>query len=274
MYAMDTSEISMPAKFMTTQNEGNRLKLFPSNTYFTKFCVESAEVHNRSGVSATCGFGGVLPLALWGAGQWDESDYVAGTVMDEDTTDAQDDGTNDFVLDVVGTNNDGFVIYSDVPFNIVSVIVGQASSAATVWAAYYSKPSTSTGFSSNYGTFSNMLVAPSFGTTGEKLIWFTPPSDWVKTSSTTAVVNRHGLGIPADKYVLVVKSTTAPNSTAGLASKIVVGRMVYSTEAIPDNGVLSIVAPFELPSYLESMAAAISDVTAVNSRATATYRLG
>lgn len=275
-FTYDLIERSLPAKFMTTQSTGNILVPFPTNTRNANFCIQNIDINNRSSAVATVGFGGVLPIALWTAGRWDDSEYAAGTVGIDDTADAQSSTANDFAMDTVSVNNDGFYIASSVPFNVASIHVGQASAASTAWALYYSKPTAGTGFSSNYGTISNALVAPSFGSTGERLLWFNHPSDWIKTSSTTAIINRHGLGIPADNYVVLVKSTTAPNSTAGLASLIVVGQMFYGSENIADNNSFTrSFAPGEAQmfGYLESVAVAISDVTNLGSRATVQYRL-
>jgi len=276
MYLKTPAEIALAAKFMTTQDDGNILAERPSNSFLTQFVLGSASIQNRSGSAAIVGIGGRLPIGMWEAGQWDDSDYAAGTVFTDDTTDAQDAGTGDFVMDVVGTNNDGFAIASAVPFNIVSVIVSQASSASTAWSASYSKATEGTGFSSNYTTLSNMLVAPSFGSTGEQLLWFNCPQDWVKTSSTTTVANRHGAGIPDDKYVLVIKSTTAPNSTAGLATLLVLGRMYYPTEAVADNATFLRTedeGEFPILPQCDALCAAISDISTLGSRATATYRV-
>ena len=274
-YAKDVREISLDAKFLTTQTVGNILAERPSNSLGTQFVIGSVSIQNRTSATAVVGVGGRLPISMWEAGQWDESDYAAGTVATDDTTDAQDAGVGDFVIDVVGTNSDGFYIASSVPFNIVSLVLSQASSANAVYAAYYSKTTTATGFGNNYTTFTNTLVAPSFGT-GEQLLWWNIPTDWVPTDSGTVIVNRHGLGIPVDKYVIVVKSTTAPDSTAGLASLIMLGRMYYSTAVVAtDKTFLRTEDEGEFPilPQCDALCVAISNIAALQSRATVTFRM-
>lgn len=274
-YTYDHAEIALPAKFMTSQalGIGNILAALPANILSRQFAIRQADIQNRSGGVAAIGIGGVLPQSLWMAGQWDESEYAAGAPYTDDTTDAQDDGAGDFVLDVVGTNNDGFVLACDQPFNIASFILSQASASGTAWKVYYSKASTGTGFAANYTEITNLL-AVGFGTTGEMLLWFNKPQPWVPVQSATAIVNRHGAGMPTGKYIIIVKSTTAPATTAGLASTITLGHMIHSREAVADNGVFTLdVGEVVLPPYLESLACAISSVSALQSRASVLYRL-
>lgn len=276
-HTYELKEIALPAKFMLSQSNGNLLASLPVTGNFSKFILDHAEINNRSGNAAISGIAGVLPISVWGAGKWDDSEYAAGTVFVDDTAHAQDETANNFELDTVGVNNDGIALYSSVPFSVASIVVGTASANSTAWAMYYSKSSSGTGFSSNYTQITNPLVAPSFGSTGEKLVLFNKPHDWVKTTSATAIVNRHGLGIPADKYVIVIKATTAPDTTQGKADIAVLGDAYYCKEGLADNGVHLIGGmhgEIILPSYFEGLSVIVSDVSALQSRATGNYRLG
>ncbi len=271
-HTYDSTEKSWPSKFLVSQSDSLVLQARPSPSYGSRFAIGEFSVHNRSGGSAVLGIGGRLPVSLWTFGSWTEANYAAGTVYADDTTDAQDADSGDVNLDTVATNNDGFVIGCDVPFSIASLQITQASANGTVWAMYYSKESTGTGFSSNFTQITNPYVAPSFGTTGEQLIWFEPPTDWVKATSATAIVNRHGLTVPS-QYLLVVKSTTAPDATRGQMSLAVLGRMRMTMEGVADNTVLNNIGGVELylPPQCDALCAAISTANSQN-RASVSWR--
>lgn len=271
-FAYDHVSKSFATKFLTSQSDSLILQARPSPSYGSRFVIGEFSVHNRSGSACVVGIGGRLPVSLWSFGFWTDANYAAGTVYADDTTDAQDAGTGDVNLDTVSTNNDGFVIGCDVPFSIASLQISQASGAGTVWAAYYSIESAGTGFSSNYTALSNMYVAPSFGSTGEQLLWFEPPTDWAKVAAATAIVNRHGLTVPS-QYLLVVKSTTAPNATRGQMSLAVLGRMLMSHENVADNTNLNNIGGVELalPYQCDAIMAAISTANSQN-RASVSWR--
>lgn len=250
---------SWPTKFLTTQDDSQVLAIRPSNSYATRFILGEFSIHNRSGSSAVVGIGGRLPTSLWSFGTWDDSAYAAGTVYADDTVDAQDAGTGDVNLDTVATNDDGFVIGCDVPFSIASLQISQASASNTEWKVYYSIATAGTGFSSNFTEITNLYVAPSFAATGEKLLWFEPPTDWVKATAATAIINRHGATVPS-QFLLLVKSTAAPDTTRGAMSLCTVGRMILTTEAVADNDVLNNIGGREeaLPPQCDAICAAIS----------------
>ena len=252
-------------KFLTSQSDSLVLQTRPSNSYGTRLVIGEFSLQNRSGGTVVAGIGGRFPISLWTFGTWTDASYAAGTVYTNDTTDAQDSDAGDVNLDTVATNNDGFVIGCDVPFNIASLQISQASANGTVYAVHYSIASAGTGFSSNYGTITNLYVAPSFTATGEQLIWFEPPVDWVKATSATAIVNRHGLTVPS-QYLLVVRATTAPDTTRGQMSLATLGRMMLSTEGVADNQILNNIGGTEifLPPQCDAICGAISTANAQN----------
>lgn len=279
-YVYEPVSQAWPNKFLQSHADSQVLATRPSNSQGTHFVLSEFSVHNRSGGDAIVGIGGRIASSLWRFYTWDESEYAAGTVLTDDTTDAQDSGTGDVNLDTVSTNNDGFAIGCDMPFSLASLMISQASSAGTAWEVYYSVASTGTGFSSNFTQITNLYVAPSFGTTGEQLIWFEPPTDWHAVESSTAIVNRHGrsdrtvLGYTAPRqYLLVVKSATAPNSTRGQMTLATLGRMFFSTAGVTDTGILTNIGGSELhlPAGCDAIAAAIS-VAAQQSRVDIKYR--
>lgn len=266
-FAYETVSRSWASKFLTTLDDSQVLVTRPSQSRGSRFCIGEYSVHNRSGGEATVGIGGRIPPSLWSCGFWDESEYAAGSVNIDETADAQSTATGDVNLDTVATNSDGFVIGCDIPFNLVSLNVSQASSASTVWQMYYSVASAGTGFSSNFTELTNAYVAPSFGTTGERIIWFEAPNNWHRVLPATSIINVHGrrdtqvLGYTApSQYLLVVKSTTAPDTTRGVMSFANLGRIFMSMEGVPDDGVLTNIGNIELqlPPQCDAICAAIS----------------
>jgi hypothetical protein len=258
-YAYSNLSKSWPTKFLTSQNDAQVIVTRPTDSYATKFILGEFSVHNRSGGAAVLGIGGRVPTNLWTFGFWTDANYVAGTVYADDTVDAQSAAAGDVNLDTVAANNDGFLIGCDVPFNIASLQISQASAATTVWAMYYSIATVGTGFSNNFTAITNAYVPPVFSATGEQLLWFEPPTDWVKASAATAIVNRHGLTVPS-QYLLLVKSTTAPNATRGQMSLAILGRMVMTVEGVADNSVLTNIGGVELalPPQCDALCGAIS----------------
>lgn len=279
-YVYEPVSQAWPNKFLQSHADTQVLATRPSNSQGTHFVLSEFSVHNRSGGDAIVGIGGRVASSLWRFYTWTDANYAAGTVLTDDTTDAQDSDTGDVNLDTVSTNNDGFAIGCDMPFSLASLMISQASSAGTAWKVYYSIASSGTGFSSNFTEITNLYVAPSFGTTGEQLIWFEPPTDWYQVKSNTAIVNRHGrsdktvLGYTApSQYMLIVKSTTAPNSTRGQMTLATLGRMFFSTAGVTDTGILTNIGGSELhlPAGCDAIAAAIS-VAAQQSRVDIKYR--
>ena len=194
----------------------------------------SVELHNRSAATISVGIGVRLPNRLWIAGQWDDD---AATPFTDDTTDAQDTGTGDFVLEATapGNNNDGFVIASREPFNWVSIDVGTASAGTDdiARAVRYTNAAgdgwtTLSNFYAQDGAATHLAAT---GTTAanEYLIVYDVPSDWGQVAT-------GGLsGIPAGYYALNVRATAAPTTTAAVADALAIGRLYFIQEGVTDN---------------------------------------
>lgn len=280
MYAYTPINKSWPTKFLTSHSDLNVLQARPSPSYGSRFILGEWNVHNRSGSAAVVGIGGRIASSLWTFRTWDDSEYAAGTVYTNETTDAQDSDTGDVNLDTVGTNNDGFAIGCDIPFNLGSLVISQAGANGAGYQVYYSIESAGTGFSNNFAEITNLYVAPDFSTTGEKLIWFDPPPNWHKATLDTLVVNRHGRSdlqvnglVPPEQYLLVVKATSAPDTTRAQMTICTLGSMVMTKEAVADNAVINNIGGVEvqLPPQCDAIMSAISVANASN-RATVFYR--
>lgn len=255
-FSYEHSSKAWASKFLTSQADSLVLATRPQNSYGTRFVLGEFSIHNRSGGSAYLGIGGRLPVDMWTAGQ-----LVAGGTYTEDVTDAQDSGTSDFALTTT-TNNDGFAVFGLIPFNIVSILVGTAASGGSpAWDLAYTLAD------GTWGTISNAYVAPLFTATGEQLIWFEPPTDWAPS------VAGHGTGVPVGSYGIRVRATTAPNAVAGLATSMVLGRMLLSTESVDDNSILNNIGGVEmaLPPQCDAICAACSVANSQN-RASVSWR--
>lgn len=273
MHPYQTDSKAWASKFLTSQSDALVLATRPSNSYGTQFVLGEFSLHNRSGGAAVMGIGGRLPINLWSAGLWDDSAYVAGTAYIDDTIDAQDAGTDDFLLGTTSTNDDGLLLSCLCPFNIASILVSTAvSGGSPTWKLHYSIASTGTGQAANWAEITNAYVMPLFTATGEQLIWFEPPTDWVPVTAATAIINRHGLGVPLG-YGIKATQNAAGTTSAGLGTLAVLGRMFYSTEGIPDNDVLNNIGGIEipLPAQCDAICAAIS-VANVQNRADCKWR--
>lgn len=260
MLAYNNESKAWASKFLTSQSDLLTLATRPSQSRSTQFVIGEFSIHNRAGGVALCGIGGRLPVTMWQAGLWVTANYAAGTVYTDDTTDWQSAATGDTLLGTTSVNNDGFLISSLIPFNIASIIVFTAASGGVpAWDLAYSVTTQGTGDANNWTTITNPYVAPLFTATGEQLIWFEQPTDWVPVTAATAIVNRHGLGVPPG-YCLRIRETTAGTVSAGLATLAVLGRMFMTTDQVPSNGVLNNVGGVEipLPPQCDAICAAIS----------------
>lgn len=192
--------------------------------------IRRFELHNRSGGVASVGIGFRLQNRFWSAGQWDNSETIAYL---EDTTDAQDLGANDFALEIAATANDGFVIASPIPFSWVSINIGTAGvdgAVATDRTVRYSN-SAGTGWTAlgANATYTDQFTSTNtVWAAGENNFVWQPPADWGQVVSLNSV--------PVGMYAINVRSTTAPDTTAALATTIEVGTLLV-VEAVADNGI-------------------------------------
>ncbi len=258
---------AIPAKFLTTQSAGNILATRPQvitpsgaseDVTAKRFAIAEMSIHNRSGSDAHCGIAVRLPVDLWVAGQWTHS----STTFVDDTTDAQDAGTSDFAIGTT-TNNDGFAVFCDVPFNVMSVVIGTAASGGTPeWDLAY------TVAGGTWTTITNAFVSPSFTATGEQLVWWVGPQDWAVSES------GHGTDVPVGQYGIRIRATTAGSSAGGSATLLMLGYCIYPTEAISDNKVALVTNEGETPLLPQGDAlCAVISVVDNQNRADVKYRM-
>lgn len=164
--------------------------------------VQYARLLSRN-ASNVMSWGVRIPNWQWKAGLWADGT----TTFTDDTTDWQDTDTNDFSLGTDATNNDGFVVLSNVLFNAVTINVSTASSGGSqVAAVSYSK-----GDGNWSSAMTNLWRQDGSGTfygTGENIIYFNEPIDWGKTTGA------EGTNIPSGMYAIRVRATTAATVAA------------------------------------------------------------
>lgn len=181
--------------------------------------IKSVDVGNSSGANAACGLGIQLPDAMWKAGQLTSNVYV------DDTTDAQDSGTNDFAISLVSTNNDGYVVQALAPFNIVNLVIGTAQNGAGTAEYTY--------WNGSAWTALPTIAVPTVTGTGNVSLVFNEPADWAALASTDAPVATSGL--TTGYYAIRVRYTTAPVTTAGLLTSMSVVRLIDYVENVADG---------------------------------------
>jgi len=260
-FRYETISKAWPTKFLTSYSDSLLLAARNAVGLAAKFCVKRVQLQNRSGSTVIAGFGGRLPIDLWKAGQWTNGN----TTYIEDTTDAQDAGANDFALTTT-TNNDGIIVLSKIPFNLIDVIVGTAAAGGS--------PAYDFAYSLAGGTWSTIAVAdmhvgPAFAATGENLIWWDMPTNWGLTES------GHATGIPTGYYGVRMRATTAPNATAALATNLVLGVIIASVDSLADDGLASWDpegSELELPPQCDGLALCMS-VAGKQSQVNGLYRL-
>ena len=212
------------------------------------------EMQNRGTASAGLALVGFLPDAYWGAGQWTD----ATTTYTDDTLDAQDADTNDFVMEVAATINDGFVVGATIPFGAMSIDVTTASSGTTPTRTIeFWNGSAWTALST--AAFVSDIARSVEWAAGEALVLFDPPPTWAKGGSGTAV--------PQDRYNVRIKRTNAVHSTAALARRIYLGVVLASIDAVAANGSYVPIqggVSMDVPDYLPYVSVAIATADAGN----------
>lgn len=208
-------------------SNANVLWVPPSGLYttFYQFELGFAQIQNRSAVTSPVGVGARIARPRWRAGQ-----IVGSTTYTDDTADAQSSAAADFPLETL-IDNSGFLVASVDEFNVIDLLIATASvGGVPVRTLSYSGPA-------GWSAITNALVMPvSAGhwAAAETLIWFYRPPDW--TAMTVAL---HGTGVPVGMKGIRVLSTTAPTTTAGVATSMSIAQAINSIEGLADNVIYS-----------------------------------
>lgn len=193
-----------------------------------------ARAQNRFTAAAAMAVVALMKDIAWEAGQW----VNATTTYTVDTTDAQSAGTNDVALETL-TAQDGFLVGADMPFGALSLDITTAGVGNTthvieywngVWVAIPA-----------IGMLSDIARAAVWST-GENLVLFDPPADWIKGGS--------GTNVNQNRYNLRIRCTTVAAGTAALARRIYVGVVLLSEDQIGINASIerfSGATPIEVP---------------------------
>lgn len=182
----------------------------PSSPVKLAIMIHEVSLTNSSGSDAVVGYGYKIPDANYVVGQWDDS---AGTKIIDDTTDAQDAGTDDVAL-FTTTNNDGFVVGSSAKFNNVNLVISTAEVGSPTYEYTY--------WDGSAWSTLTLIETPDYTAAAEDSITFAAPINWAKGGDTND-------GADSDKYYIRVRATTAP-LTAPLATTV---KAVNLVEIIP-----------------------------------------
>ncbi len=218
--------------------------------------IVSGRLQNRSANPGPVALVGLLKDTIWQAGQWVD----ATTTYNDDTPDAQSAGADDFALESA-TSNDGFIVSADVPFGAVSLVTTTAGAAAAdAHTAEFWNPQAAqwTGVAAA-GLLIDIARATSWGV-GENLILFDPPSNWG--------VGGSGTNVPQNRYNLRVRRQPTTPSASALASRIYVGEVFWSEDAVPVNGAIERFMefePFVIPPYVTALGMANATLDEGNS---------
>lgn len=211
--------------------------------------VGAASLLNRTGAPAQVGLGARYPVAAWQAGQ-----ITSAGAFTDDTTDAQDPGINDFLMHTGADSGSGFLLASMVPFNAVGLIQGTAGdqTTPTLIVEYWDGAAWQ-------NIAASALIADNFITgTGEKLLVFPLPSDWVLGGS--------GTGVPQTTYNLRVRHTNGGAGTVNpLADQIYIGQAKMLMEALADNAAVTLIRDHEY--CFERVAEALFPILSAANRA-------
>lgn len=201
---------------------------------FTTFEIGPTLLQNRSGSTGVFGLAVRYKTTTWTAGQ-----VTAAGVFTDDTTDAQSAAAGDFLLHNRADSGSGFLLSADERFNVFSVVQSVAGDQTTPVLVLEYWDGTQWVDIAASTLISNALI----GSTGERVVCFPMPFDWVKGGS--------GTGVPSLRYNLRVRHTHSGAGTVNpQASQVFVGFAVVALEGIVDNGMtlLSGEVPLRFPS--------------------------
>lgn len=180
-----------------------------------------ATLENNSGGAIDVFIGYKHANSMWKAGQW----VNATTTFTDDTTDAQSAATGDFPLTTT-TVNDGFIIGSNVKFNLIGITVSTAQAGAPVYAYEYWNGSAYVALAAG-----SIKESPASFTAADQFIIFMPPHDWAKGGS--------GTGVDQTRFNIRMRATTAP-TTAPIADILWLGTSIAMKEGLANNTKFSI----------------------------------
>lgn len=192
-------------------------------TVMQKIALGHCSIINRSSATVAVGLAARIMREHWRAGQISDTN-----VYTDDTDDAQDTDNDDFPLEVAGGAEQGFLVASPEPFNLLCVRVTTASVGAGAERRIYVPTGTST-----WTRVQNPIVAPPAGAwaAGAALIWWERvPSQVVLASGHVSGDNRI-IGWHAVKIV-----ATIPPTTAAVARSLSPFECVLLDTALTDNG--------------------------------------
>lgn len=196
--------------------------------------VYEMEANNRSGGAINVGLLKKLVNASWEFYQIDAS----ATPDAIDATAAIQAGTAKAIFTT--TNDDGFLVQARKPFSLIGFNQSVATVDGAASAAYSYEYYNGTA----YVTLNTIAVPTYTGATGNKHIVFNAPNDW-------AVGTTADVGGDSNLYSVLVRATTAPDTTGGSINSLWVGEFLKFAEGVADNASLELKFDRDLPLLFE-----------------------
>lgn len=136
------------------------------------------------------------------------------------------------------SNNDGFLIQSTKPFNLIGLTLSQGDTGSPVYSfKYYNGTS--------YVALPTIYATPSFTSTGDVVLLFPSPRDWVKGST-------GGVGGTSTNYSILVQASTAPGQLVK-ATAFWAGQLIDYAAAVPNNGYMDVQFEYEHPKVFDGL---------------------
>jgi len=178
--------------------------------------IYSAVAQNRSGGASDLG----MCVKL------DSASYAFGTITAASTPDflaANEIKEGTAVTIFTTVDNGGFLVQADRPFNVIGLTLSDACTAGTFEYTYYNGTA--------YVTLTTIAV-PTYTATGDKLIVFGAPQDWI-------IGTTSGVGGSSSLYSIRVRATTAPSDLAQ-ANALWVAQLFAYRAQVANNGAISL----------------------------------
>lgn len=188
--------------------------------------IVEVQIGNSSGSDAKAGWGHSILDADWKFGLWDDNANSGDGSFTDDTTDAQDAGTNDTALGLDVDDNTGFVVLAKQFPNIIKLAIAtaEAGSASTAVVEYWS--------TSGWATLTTIEV-PDYTATGDQYLVALKPVDADLLASGDVPVDT--AGADAGYFAVKVRFSTAAGTSAPIATDLSLVKLLDYVEKVADG---------------------------------------
>jgi len=252
-----TTQSTLAKKFVSTTavtDYGNTqaITVAPTRAWGTTLAVGNITLLNRSGGTVATGMAVRYKVGTWHAGQ-----VSAAEAYTDDTTDAQNATTGDFVMHDRTDSGSGFLVGAAEPFDILGIVQSAAGdqTAPTKIIEYWNG-------SAWVDIVATLLINDTLigSGTGEKVLWWPLPPNWAVGGSGSGPIHQ-------GRYNLRIRHTHSGAGTANpVASQLFVGRTLVTVPSLGNNAIASQAQDYVLrgPSSGEALFPVFSVASALN----------